>query len=401
MVQYAPGTTHVKSYLEARKCGPIVFHGISYIIENYLKDITIDIAGISRVAKNMGIDLSDEQIGKLRELRAYISDKGKLPISIKGVKEGESYNARVPLLTIENIEPGFHWVVGYIESLLLKVWYPSSVSALSKQYRDIASKYWEMAGAPNIVLPYAVHDFGYRGCSSEETAILGGLSHLLFFSGSDNVPACTAAINDTSGKYNIPASISATEHSVMCSYGEGNDYEAFSRMLDLYKDQPVSVVADTWDYWGVLDNVLPRLKDRILERDHVFVIRPDSGNPEEVIPESFEKLFNTFGYTTNEKGYKVLPRQVRLIFGEAMYPERYDRVLSDMIDKGWCPSNLVIGVGGIMLNNHSRDDHGFAIKACRAKINGHWVDIFKKPKTDLSKVSKAGDVVIAEAVNYY
>lgn len=251
---------------------------------------------------------------------------------------------------------------------------------------------------------FTVHDFGYRGDSSEEGAALSGAAHLISFSGSDTVPALPFVEHyydaDTSGL--VMASVPASEHSVMCSFGRDNEFEAFENMLKLYPTGIVSIVSDTFDVYRVLTEFAHKLKPIILDRDGKVVFRPDSGNPEFIIcgnpyaPEGSNEwkgairlLDEMFGSTINAKGYKVLNPKVGLIYGDGMYLERYQRTLDKLKEMGYAACNLVIGVGGI-LRNHSRDTLGFAMKATYVEVGGIPREIEKDPVTDHKKKSHKG-----------
>ncbi len=397
MLQYPEDTEYVYSYLEARKLGKsIVWFGLDYYLNEYLKfnkPTFIDIDYFKDAYESiLGTAIHPQILKKLKAL----SDLGYWPLKIKALPEGQEYPTQTPLMTITNTLPGFGWCVGYLESLLLKVWYPTSVATLSRHYYNLAKEWVEKTCDSNAMLPYMVHDFGYRGASSEETAAIGGAAHLLSFRGSDNVPAFALT---SRGMSSIPAS----EHSVMCAYGRDKEWDAFDRMLDLYPDSMVSIVSDTYDYFDIITRYATSRKDRILARKHKVVFRPDSGDPIEVIcgnplapegsPErkgSLQILWEIFGGTINSKGYKQLNPCVGLIYGDGMYYQRYEAMLKTMAKNGFAVDNLVIGVGGILLQNHSRDDYGFAIKATHVVRGGMPMVIYKDPATDPGKRSKRG-----------
>jgi nicotinamide phosphoribosyltransferase len=255
----------------------------------------------------------------------------------------------------------------------------------------------------NAHVDWQTHDFGYRGCSSEETAALSGAAHLINFRGTDTVPAVAFLKKEYDAKGLIGASVPASEHSVMCSYGREGELEAFRSMLSINPTGIVSIVSDTYDYFNVLTNTTETLREEILGRDGKVVFRPDSGDPEKIIcgdpdapegsPErkgSLVILAEKFGTTTNEKGFKELNPKVGLIYGDGMYFERFKRILANMKSMGFASSNLVIGVGGLLLQQHSRDDMGFAIKATQATVNGEVRDLIKDPATDPDKRSLSG-----------
>lgn len=404
MEQYAPGTTKVYSYLTARsdKHWPVsVFFGLQYYLKRYLQTTLTAWMGEEFLAAReeiLGCANPPEVVRKIRELCKL----GYWPLKIKALPEGTVVNNRTPLMTITNTHPDFYWCVGFVESLLLKVWYPTTVATCCRAYRIVADEAWEATVDEPESPMFHVHDFGYRGDTSVEGAALSGAAHLLSFCGSDTVPALKFVKDYYAGKGLIMASVPASEHSVMCSYGRENEIAAFDRMLDLYPSGIVSIVSDTFDVYKVLTDFAEQLKPKILARDGKVVFRPDSGNPEHIIcgdptaPQDSKEskgavrlLDEMFGSTTNAKGYKVLNPKVGLIYGDGMYLERYQRTLDRLASMGYAASNLAIGVGGI-LRNHTRDTLGFAIKATHVVVDGKPRDIEKDPVTDPGKKSLKG-----------
>jgi len=406
MEQFCPGTDFVYSHLMARsnKTFPhTLFFGLQYYLQEYLSQaITPEHAeGFLRSRKRILGSNSPAVEEKIRALGRL----GYWPVRIRAVPEGTLVPARNVLMTIENTHPDFAWTVGFIESLLLKVWYPISVATCSLQYRLTAERHWHDTVDPSAHggLPFAVHDFGYRGDKTEEGAQISGAAHLLSFVGSDTVvaePFC----NEYYDGYNcepLMLSVPATEHSVMCSFGREDELEAFRHMLRTYPTGIVSIVSDTFNVWDVLTDFAEKLKPEILARNGKVVFRPDSGNPENVINGSetetdmraragaLRLLADKFGTVTNSLGYKHLNPKVGLIYGDAMYLERYDRTLTAMRHNGFAASELVIGVGGI-LRNFTRDSMGFAIKETYVKVFGEPREVEKDPITDPGKKSLKG-----------
>ncbi|NQY58529.1 nicotinate phosphoribosyltransferase [Cognatishimia sp.] len=407
--QYPKGTTKVYSYLCARKGfsqeeSKVIFFGLKYYLEKYLakgishEDIDEFIKVYSKIAP-----LTKETIDRM----CYVADLGYLPIRVKALPEFEEYHTFTPLLTITNTDPNAYWLVNYIEGLMLKLWYPCSVATKSKKYFNIAKSYTGETCDDGEHLPYAVHDFGYRSVSSEESSMLGGAAHLVNFKGSDNILGeyMLNKYYQLEGAKSVPAS----EHSVMCSHGKEDEFKSFERMLDLYPTGIVSIVSDTYDLWNVLENFTDRLSDRILKREGKVVFRPDSGLPEDIIcgnPYSYDPsevkgalniLWDKFGGRVNKKGYKILNPKVGLIYGEGITLERYERILLRMKNMGFASSNLTIGVGGLMLQNNSRDDYGFAQKTTYIEVNGEPRNVFKDPITDRKKKSHKGLLSVEES----
>lgn len=404
MEQYPPGTTKVYSYLLARsdkKMSTTLFYGLQYYLKMLTQKPTREMVDeFFEYRKSiLGMDASQDIKDKMDKLVKL----GYFPIRVKAVKEGSKIPVRNVLMTIENTHPDFYWVVGFFESLLLKVWNTCTVASYSRKLKDLCKKYSDLTCDNEGHLPFQVHDFGYRGCSSEETAALSGSAHLINFLGTDTVTAIKLIKDTYSAQEPIGLSVPATEHSVMCAYGQENEFQAYERMLELYPKGIVSIVSDTYDLWNVLSNFAPRLKSRILDRDGKVVFRPDSGDPPKIIcgdPDAqygssewlgcLQLLDRTFGSTTNKKGYRVLNPKVGLIYGDGMFYERFERTLGMMQELGYAASNLVIGVGGLLLQQHNRDDQGFAIKATFAEVNGVTRELMKDPVTDQKKKSHKG-----------
>jgi nicotinamide phosphoribosyltransferase len=407
MLQYAPGCSKVYSYLCARSdknFDKSVFFGLQYYLKEYLsKPITQEmVTEWIQVYQMMLGKCPEECMSKMYRLAKL----GYWPLQIKSVPEGAVVPVKNTLMTITNTLPEFYWCVGFVESLLLKVWYPITVATCCYKYRQLVDKMFEETVDPDMYFlkDFTVHDFGYRGDSSEEGAAISGVAHLLSFLGSDTVPALPCAIDYYNADTTKPImlSVPASEHSVMCSFGREDELGAFRNMLKLYPTGIVSIVSDTFDVYKVFTEFMEILKDEILARDGKCVLRPDSGNPEHIIcgdPNAVEGsnewkgcirlLDEKFGSTVNKKGYKVLNPKVGCIYGDGQYYERYERTLLRLKEMGYAASNLVIGVGGI-LRNHTRDTLGFAIKATYVEVNGEPRAIEKDPVTDHGKKSHKG-----------
>lgn len=402
--QYPPGTTKVYSYLLARsdkKMPATLFYGLQY----YLKMLE---AKPTKEMMDEFLFYRQRILGRpaSKEVEFQLSALVKLgyfPLKIKAVREGQTIPVRNVLMTIENTVPGFHWVVGFFESLLLKVWNTCTVASYSNKLRKLCKKYADETCDDAGHLPFQVHDFGYRGCSSDETAMLSGSAHLINFLGTDTVKALKLIIDTYGCSDPIGLSVPATEHSVMCAYGQENELKAFERILDLNPEGIVSIVSDTYDLWNVLTNFAQKLKGRILDRKGKVVFRPDSGDPPKIIcgdPDagtgsdewlgSLQLLDRSFGHSVNSKGFRVINPKVGLIYGDGMFFERLERTLALMKELGYASSNLVIGIGGLLLQQHSRDDFGFAIKATFAEVNGQMRELIKDPVTDTKKKSHKG-----------
>lgn len=415
MEQYVPGCTKVYSYLMARSdrhFSKLVFFGLQYYLQQYLSTRLTHEMGEEFLAyreRILGVPNPPAVVKKIEALCAL----GHWPLLIKALPEGTVIGTRQVLMTLTNTHPDFYWCVGFVESLLLKIWYPITVASHSYRYREVVNAAFTATvdREQDFLRDFTVHDFGYRGDGSEEGAALSGIAHLLSFTGSDTVPALPLADQFYAGREAglVMASVPATEHSVMCSYGSDDELAAFRRMLELYPTGLVSIVSDTYNVYRVLTEFATALRSQILARPlgSKVVFRPDSGNPEYIIcgdpnaphgtPEwkgAIRLLDEVFGHTVNQKGYKVLHPNVGLIYGDGMYLERYERVLARLAEMGYAASNFVIGVGGI-LRHHSRDTLGFALKATYVEVNGVPREIEKTPATDPKKRSHRGLIALS------
>ena len=271
-----------------------------------------------------------------------------------------------------------------------------------------------------------------RGMAGVEAAIMSGMGHMTSFCGSETIPAIAGLeeyYNANAGEELIAATIPATEHSVMCAGGKEDELETFRRLItEVYPTGFVSIVSDTWDFWKVMTEYLPKLKDEILARDGRLVIRPDSGNPVHIIAgykqEDFENwweqteafkiishiewvgayevLWKIFGGTINEKGYKVLNPKVGIIYGDSITLERQKEIYKRLEERGFAATNLVLGVGSYTYQYKSRDSLGFAMKATWCQVNGEGREIFKDPKTDDgTKKSLKGLICVQSDGNKY
>lgn len=351
---------------------------------------------------------------------AELHNLGYLPLLIKALPEGTVAPLRVPTMTIQNTDKRFFWLTNYIESLASsELWQPATSATISREYRKILDKYsLETVGNTDFV-QFQGHDFSMRGMSSLQSAISSGMGHLLSFVGTDTIPAIQSAeilYNANIEKELIGTSIPATEHSIQCTYSDDLTY--LRRMItEVHPNGFVSVVSDGYDFWNVIGNVIPALKKEIMARtggpvgDRV-VIRPDSGDPVKIVcgdpdavPGSLEHkgaveaLWDIFGGTVTDKGYKVLDSHIGLIYGDAITLLRCNEICEKLKEKGFASVNCVYGIGSYTYQYNTRDTFGFALKSTLAVINGEERPIFKDPKTDDGiKKSQKGAVSVFRSV---
>ncbi|MEO6253167.1 MAG: nicotinate phosphoribosyltransferase [Ferruginibacter sp.] len=409
--QYPEGTTLVYSNLTPRKArnediNAIVFFGLQYFIKEYLieqfnanffnepKEVVIE-KYKRRIENYLGKDaITYDHIEALHDL-------GYLPIEIKAVAEGSLVPIRVPVLTIKNTDPGFFWLTNMLETLMSAIlWKPITSATTAHQYAKVFTKYAnETVGSDHSFIPWQGHDFSFRGMSGIEDALMSGAGHLLSFAGTDTIPAIDFLeeyYNADCEKELIGGSVAATEHSVMCMGTQESEIETFERLITrIYPKGIVSIVSDTWDFWKVIMEYLPQLKEKIISRDGKVVIRPDSGDPVKIIigdsdaakdsPEykgAIECMWETFGGTITEKGYKLLDAHIGLIYGDGITLERQMAILEGLKRKGFCSYNVVLGLGSFTYEYVTRDTFGFAMKATYGEVNGEARSIYKDPKTD-------------------
>lgn len=396
--QYPPGTEKVYSYFESRggKFNSVVFFGLQYIIAKYLSGRVVTQEKIDEAKdfydKHLGPGLFNED-GWKRILKVH---GGYLPVSIKAVPEGTVVPNGNVMMTIENTDPELFWLTNWLETLLVQVWYPTTVATISRECKKLILAYLRSTGDPSLI-DFKLHDFGFRGVSSTESAEIGGLAHLVNFMGTDNVASLWAARkyydSDMAG-FSIPAS----EHSTITSWGQKNEGDAFGNMLEQFNDNPlIACVSDSYNIYDACEKLWGgTLKDKVLSHDGTLVIRPDSGEPVVVIKRVLELLWDEFGGSENDKGFKVLDPHVRVIQGDGVNLESIKDILLMMSDYGWSADNVGFGMGGALLQDLNRDTQQFAFKCSSITVNGKERDVWKKPVTDPGKNSKRGRLKLVE-----
>ncbi|XP_033744427.1 nicotinamide phosphoribosyltransferase-like [Pecten maximus] len=404
--QYPANTTVVCSYFESRggKFQEIVFFGLQYIIKRFLEGTVVTREKIEEAKalynEHFGHDYFNEEGWN------YILEKheGKLPMRIKAVPEGSVVPYKNVLFTVENTDPKCFWLTNYFETLLVQVWYPMTVATNSRYQKEIIAKYLDETADSMEGLPFKLHDFGFRGSTSVESAGIGGAAHLVNFMGTDTIAAIATARRfygcDMAG-FSIPAA----EHSTITTWGKDGELEAFRNMLTKFPNGPMACVSDSYDIWNACEKVWgEELKDEIIERGKsggVLVVRPDSGVPEEVVVKVLNILGNQFGTTTNTKGYKMLPPYLRVIQGDGICYESLGEILEAMKKVGWSSDNLTFGSGGALLQRLDRDTQKCAYKCSYAVIAGKEVNVFKAPITDSGKKSKKGRLTLEFENGHY
>lgn len=332
----------------------------------------------------------------------HLHDYGRLPLEIMALPEGTLVPMRVPVLSIVNTHSDFYWLPGYLETTLLsQTFVTSTVASVARQFRKIAESYAEKSAEDNAYVDFQFHDFSQRGQHGDQASVLSGIGHLSSFKGTDAVPAVDEVLRLYDDDGFIGGSVVATEHSIMQTLGGkyGVDTEgqikAYESLIDRNPEGILSVVSDTYDYWAVIDDVMPALKDKIMARNGKLVIRPDSlaehrEKTGEIIPDvktqlvrTLEGLYDTFGGTVNAKGYKVLDSHIGVLHGEGVTIDTVGEYFDAILEAGFSAENIVFGVGAYVYSvKVSRDDFGQALKASAAVIGKNEVETFKQPKSE-------------------
>lgn len=441
---YPEGMTKLYSNMTPRSYKRItgnisVFFGLQYYIKEYLinqwnelffnRPLQEVVAEYKRFHKYFSFtDVNVNHIEKLHNL-------GYIPIKIKALPEGTKVPERVPYFTITNTHPDFAWLVNFLETQMSTVIWDMCVNAtVANEYKELLTKWAQKTGDPSFV-QWQGHDFSMRGRSSIESTF-NQAGHLLSFTGTDTIPA-VLMLEEYYGanieKELVGSSVPATEHSVMTSYGKEDEIVAFKRVLEKFPEGIVSVVSDSFDLWKVCTEYVNRLHEQIMARNGKLVIRPDSGDPVDIIcgkewhslghggyedsPESneFEKkgvvelLWGVFGGTVNEKGYKVLDPHIGVIYGDSITLERANEICKRLEAKGFASTNVVLGIGSYTYNYNTRDTLGIAVKSTYCEVatrdpisGGYFVEqreIFKDPITDDGLKKSARGLLRVDEIN--
>lgn len=378
--QYPKNTTKVISYLEARGSSIadyVVSFGYSYYLKEYFEGVVVTKRDVNFAEKywnaHFGAKVYD------RSGWDYIVNNlgGKLPLKIRAVPEGTKVPNNNVLMVIENTDPNCAFLTNFVETVIMKVWYPMTIATNSAEIRGIILEFLEKTGTP-AAIDYKCHDFAYRGVSSEETAAIGAAAHLLSFLGTDNNPGVFFARKFYNTTKMVGFSIPASEHSTITSWGREHEIDAFANMLDIYPTGAVACVSDSFNILEAIDK-WGALKDKIVARPGCLVVRPDSGDPARTDLAVLDKLGEVFGYSMNAKGYKVLPDYIRVIQGDGVSRQSIREIYEFITSNGWSADNLGFGSGGKLLQDFTRDSFNFAIKCCEVTVDGETRYIEKTP----------------------
>lgn len=432
--QYPKGTTKIYSNLTPRTSriegiDKVVVFGIQYFVKEYLMRQFLE--NFFCRSKNEVVDTYKRRLDTSLGVGAVpidhieaLHDLRYLPIKLKALKEGTLCPLRVPVLTITNTHPDFFWLTNFLETLLCNVlWQPMTSATIAYAYRKMLKNLAEHTSDNMEFVQWQGHDFSMRGHTSIESAMVSGAGHLLSFTGTDTIPAIDWLewyYDANSEKELIGGSVPATEHSVMCIGSKETELETYRRLLtEVYPSGIVSVVSDTWDYFKVLTEILPQLKDVIMARNGKLVIRPDSGNPHHIICGDIKAkygsseyigtmqiLWDIFGGKINSKGYKELDSHIGCIYGDSITLAICEDIGRGLMNQKFASTNMVYGIGSYTYQYVTRDTLGFAMKSTFGVVDGVDYEIYKDPITDSGiKKSAKGllrvneDLTLSESVS--
>lgn len=443
-LMYPKGTGLVYSNFTPRSnkyapsgCDHVVVFGIQMVVRQIEEMFSNDFFGknkhkvCSEIKKEYSLYLNqDYDVSHIEALW----DLGYLPIRIKALPEGTLCPIGVPVLTIYNTKPEFYWLTNFLETLISNLlWKPMISATIAHKYKGNLLR-WARKTNPAAIdvgfVDFQGHDFSMRGMDSIDATISSGLGHASSFLGSDSLPVIHGARKYYDEESFVVGSVNATEHSVMCAGSKDGEIDTFIRLLNDFPEGILSVVSDTWDLWKVITEYLsnPAIKQRVLARKadglNKLVIRPDSGNPVDIVCGTFqphhadyknreepeekgviELLWDEYGGTTNDQGYRVLDPRIGAIYGDSITVDRAEEICRRLEAKGFASTNVVLGIGSFTYQYNTRDTFGFAMKATYCEVNGEGREIFKDPVTDdgtkksakgLLKVAKKDGVIILQ-----
>ena len=423
--QYPKGTEEVYSNWTPRSnkyapkdCDKVVSFGQQYVFK-WLHDYFYD-NFFSKPKAQICNELKEElslYLGTEYNVTHYeeLHDLQYLPIKVKTLPEGVEVPIKVPMVTVVNTDKNFYWITNFLETILsTMLWQPMTSASIALRYKRIFKDWVLKTDKKNVAfIDFQGHDFSMRGMGGLQSAISSGMGHGAVFLGSDTLPVISSLRKYYKAEGFVVGSVNATEHSVMCAGTKDDEIGTFRTLMNTYPSGILSVVSDTWDLWKVLTDYLPQLKEEVLARDGKLVIRPDSGDPVDIIcgenrklegdlPKDkgvVELLWDIFGGTINEQGFKVLDSHIGAIYGDSITTERAENICQRLHDKGFASTNVVLGIGSFTYQFNTRDTFGFAMKATSVVVNGERREIFKDPITDDGIKKSAKGLIRVDKVN--
>lgn len=413
--QYPKGLTKLVSYFTPRMTrldneDKLIMFGLQSFIKQYLIEYFNE--NFFNRPKEEVIDEYNRILSYTLGKGAYQIDKvetlyelGYLPLEIKAINEGTPVPVKVPMIEISNTHPDFAWVVNAIETIMsCSLWHPMISANVGYKYRKIVDKYFDISVDNHIPRNRALGDFSMRGQESLESATRSSAGFCLSFLNTATVPAIPFLeeyYNCDCTKEDVAYGSISTEHSVMCSNFsvDGDEITMIKRLLtEVYPNHSFSMVSDSYDYWNLVDNLLPQCKEEILKHNGTLSIRGDSGDPIEIVTETVFHLWDIFGGNKNSKGFKVLNPKVKAIYGDSITPQRAEQIYEVLIKNGFACNNVALGVGSFsmqcleqdgLFKPFTRDTFGIAIKVTYGEVGGKPLMIFKNPKTDTGNFKKS------------
>lgn len=413
--QYPEGLTKIVSYYTPRMSrikddNKLVMFGLQAFIKEYLIRSFND--NFFKRNKSEVLNeykrIIDHTLGKNivnYDKIGMLHDIGYLPIEIRAIDEGKRVPVKVPMLQITNTHKDFAWLVNTLETALsCSLWHTQISANVGYRYRQIVNKYFDISVDDSVPKSRAISDFSMRGQESVESAIKSSAAFCLSFSGTATVPTILYLedyYNCDCEKENVAFGAISTEHSVMNSNFavDGDEKIMVHRLLsEIYPANSFSMVADSYDYWNMVDRIVPQCKEEILKHGGFIGIRGDSGDPVEIVTKTVFRLWEIFGGSINSKGYKMLDPHIKAIYGDSITPQRAENIYKILIEKGFACNNVLLGSGSFSmqcleqddkLNPFTRDTYGIAIKATYCEVNGKPIQIFKNPKTDTGNFKKS------------
>lgn len=411
---YPKGLTKLVSYWTPRKAmadyhDKMVFFGLQAFIKEFLvegfNDNFFALSEDEVLAEythymNGQIGEGNYDIDKVINLHRL----GYLPLEIRALPEGTIVNMGIPCIEITNTHPDFAWLVQWIECVLqTELWEPCCYATIGKMYYDLAKKFYDKT-VDGVKPQMAMADFGMRGMSCLNDSIRTSAAWLLSFDKTSTIPALKyldKMYDAHCVENHIGLGAVSTEHSVMgANYAiDGDEITFVKRLLtELYPNTSFSMVSDTYDYWNMVENILPACKEEILAHNGKLLVRPDSGDIVEISVKTVEKLWEIFGGTENSKGYKVLNPHIGIIYGDGCTLNRVEQILDELEKRGFASNNIAFGVGAFCFHGFfegekfwalTRDTFGIAMKATYGEVGNTCFPIYKDPKTDTSKLKKS------------
>jgi nicotinamide phosphoribosyltransferase len=391
---YPEGTEYVSSYIESRggQYPVTMFVGLqAFLMEYLLHPVTIDdVQEAEELHRAMKVPFHRQNWIDL------IADHdGYLPIEIEAVPEGTVLPTRNVLVQVVNTDPKYYWLPSYIETALLRaVWYPTTVGTTSWMVKQRMRGLFERTSDFGEMLRLYLHDYGARGVSSFESAALGGMAHLVNFDQTDTIPGYIAA-RQYYNSLPVNGSGSFQEHTNTIAFGRENETESFRKLLTDPDFGLAGLLVDTYDHEHAVRQILGKeLHDEVANYPGLVAIRGDSGDAIKVAADTCEWVMEDFGFTLNSKGFKQLPPNIRVVFGDGLTPETHYQMYAELERRGIAVDNVLSGMGGGLLQRVNRDTLNFGMKANAVCVNGEWRDIQKLPKDDAMKRSKAGRLAL-------